>query len=391
MDFYFTKNDKVDLSNWRKPPYNRWSFSNVSELVPSSVIQRHASNTKGFNFNESKIKLFNLEHDGETYSLEDWFEKTYGDGIVIVKNGNIIYEKYDGATDERTKHILMSVSKSILGLVTGALVEKGMINLTSKVEDIIPELEKTAYKGASIQDVLDMRASVLFDENYEATSGAIIEYRKSHLWDPLETHENPSCLHEFLGSLDKSDGKHNGKFHYVSTNTDLLGWIIEESTGIRYSTLLSDYLWKPMGAEEDAYITVDSLGAPRCAGGVCATVRDLAKIGLIIANEGKVNGREVIPKFWVDDIVNNGSSAAWESGDFYDLFPEKNMHYRNQWYVEKGSNPLVFAVGVFGQNLFVDTKNNLIVAKVSSQPSALDKNYIDLTHAGINHIKELTK
>jgi len=389
MDFYFDKNVNVELSNWRTPPYNRWAFSNVCEIVPSSVIQNNPLRVIKIPTSDSNINQFHLDYDGQSLDLEAWINATYGDGLVIIKNGRIICEKYSGETNSRSKHILMSVSKSILGLIAGILSERGELNLSDRVDKVIPEMKQTAYAGSTIQDVLDMRAGILFKENYEATSGPIIKYRKSHLWDPLDDDEKPSDLKSFLKTLVKAEGEHGGKFHYVSTNTDLLGWIIEKETGTRYSTLLSELLWNPIGAEESAYITVDRLGAPRCAGGVCATVRDLAKIGLVISNNGSLEEHKIIPSSWIEDIIENGNKSAWDNGDFYELFSKNNIHYRNQWYVERGSHPMMFAVGVFGQNLFIDIYNNLVIAKVSSQPSALDKKFIDLTYAGVQQIRKI--
>lgn len=389
MNYYFNKTENVNLSNWRKPPYNRWAFSNVCELVPSSIIRNDPLNTGALSPSSSNINEFSIYDGDKQLDLEQWIDATYGDGLIIIKDGNIVHESYSGATDVRSPHILMSVSKSILGLIVGILEKKGSMNLSDTVEKIIPEMKNTAYAGATIRDVLDMRVGVLFEENYEAQAGPIIEYRKSHLWDPLPVGENPSDLKSFISSLNKSDGNHNDRFHYVSPNSDLLGLLVEEVTGVRYSTLMSDLLWKPLGAEEDAYITVDSKGAPRCAGGHCAALRDLAKVGLAVARGGSLNGREIIPSTWIDDIIHNGSKEAWDKGDFFELFSRKNMHYRSQWYVERGENPLIFAVGVFGQNLFIDPNNDLVIAKLSSQPTALEKPFLDLTHQGIDKIREI--
>jgi len=91
--------------------------------------------------------------------------------------------------------------------------------------------------------------------------------------------EPPTDLRSFLSTLTERHGEHNGRFHYVSPNTDLLGWVLERATGTRYADLVGQALWQPVQAERDAYITVDRFGAPRCAGGFCATPRDMARIG----------------------------------------------------------------------------------------------------------------
>ena len=254
---------------------------------------------------------------------------------------------------------------------------------------MIPEVSETAYKGATIRHLLDMRAGVAFDEDYTATSGPIVEYRKATNWHPLGPGQCPSDLRSFYQSLRAPDGKHGGRFHYVSPNTDLLGWVIERATGQRFADLMSRYIWKPMGAQHSAYITVDRLGAPRCAGGICVTARDLARLGQVVADGGAWEGTQIIPAAWIDDIVQNGSVDAWDAGVFAPFFPGRRMHYRNKWYVDLGGAPLLFALGIHGQYLFVDRRNQLVIVMMSSQADPLDAELISFTMTAVSHIREI--
>src|SRR5262249_43487317 len=264
----------------------------------------------------------------------------------IMHRGAVVAERYAHGMARATPHILMSVSKSLLGIAAGILAGKGMLDPDEPVTRLIPEIANTAYAGATIRDLLDMRAGIHFDEDYLATSGPIVAYRKAANWNPVDPGDAPINLRSFFQQLTRTDGGHDGRFHYVSPNTDLMGWVIERAAGTRYADLLSTLLWRPMGAEHGAYITVDRLGAPRCAGGVCATVMDLARVGQLMVQEGKRDGIQVIPKEWHDDIVANGSPDAWNSGDFVQLFGSGSMHYRSKWYVGRGPQPLVFGYGI---------------------------------------------
>ena len=96
--------------------------------------------------------------------------------------------------------------------------------------------------------------------------------------------------------------------------------------------------------------------APRCAGGICATARDLARLGQVVADGGAYEGTQIIPSVWIDDIVQNGSADAWDDGVFAPFFPGRKMHYRNKWYVELGEAPLLFALGIHAQYVFVDRR-----------------------------------
>ena len=214
-----------------------------------------------------ELKEFSLQSGSETLDINKWLEQTYTDGIVILRKGEIVFERYFGEMHQNRPHIFMSVSKSVLGHIYGILVEKLGLNLDREISTIIPEIKGSAFEGATLRDLLDMRVGVEFDENYHATHGAIIAYRKAQGWDPFLKDDPVMNLREFFPTLSAKDGEHDKRFHYVSPNTDLLGWAIERLSGERYADLASKYLWQPMGAEQNAFITVDRIGTPRCAGG----------------------------------------------------------------------------------------------------------------------------
>jgi hypothetical protein len=380
-----TVETQVSLSNWRTAPYNRWAFHHVREIVASADIPNDPESVSALPTASRDLDQLAVEGVG---SLTEFLAATDTDGIVILHNGHMVFESYAHGMDAFTPHILMSVSKSLLGLIAGILIEDGSLDPNALVSDYIPEIADTAYKDASVRHLLDMRAGVEFDENYLATSGAIIAYRKAQNWNPLEPGERPSDLRSFYTSMTASDGPHNGRFHYVSPNTDLLGWVLERASGQRYADLVSDRLWRPMGAERSAYITVDRLGAPRCAGGVCTTVRDLARVGQLLLQGGSRDGRRIIPTNWIDDLISGGDPSAWNEGDFVELFRGAPMRYRSKWYVQDGPAPLLFGFGVHGQNLFVDRTNQVVIAKVSSQAAPIDEERNDLTLRAVRAIVE---
>jgi hypothetical protein len=277
----------------------------------------------------------------------------------------------------------------MLGLLAGVLAGRGILNVSHLVTDIIPELKSTAWEGATVMHLLDMRTGVAFNEDYLATSGPMIAYRRAAGWNPLGSGEQPSDLRSFFRDLTESDGRHGGRFWYVSPNTDLLGWIIERVSARRYADLVSELLWQPMGAAENAYITVDRLGAPRTAGGMCATTRDLARVGQMLLEGGCYRGRQVVPASWIDMIVNDGDRQAWSAGNLAAYYPDMPIHYRAKWYVERGQSPVLFCLGIHGQNLFVDAKNEIVIAKFSSQPQPLDVACIRLTGTLVHALRTM--
>ena len=371
--------EQVTLANWRTPPFCRWAFQHVRELVPSADIANAPADV--WRLPSHPVSLDRLEvvdGDGKV-TFADALARTDTDGIVVLHRGKVIYESYFNGMTPATPHIIMSVSKSVLGLVAGILIDRGVLQDNALVSDIIPEVSDTAYAGATVRHLLDMRVGIEFDEDYLATSGTIIAYRKATNWNPLEPGDVPSDLRSFYSLLTESDGGHEGRFHYVSPNSDLLAWIVERSAGQRYSDLVSEVLWQPLGAYRPAYVTVDRLGAPRAAGGLCLTVPDLARIGLLLARNGRRDDQQIIPQAWIDDLILFGDGNAWAFGDFNDFYESASMRYRGQWYVLDGDEPLLFGLGVHGQNLFVDRGNDIVIAKCSSQGLPLDKDRNRLT------------
>ena len=385
--FPSAQTDLVTLANWRTAPYSRWAFQHVREIVPSADIPNAPSDVWKLASEPKDFSSFRFEHGGKQYSIDKFLDETDTDGLVILHGGKVVLEHYDNGMTSSTPHILMSVSKSLTAIIAGILIEQGKLDPEQEVVSIIPELKDSVYSDATVRHVLDMRVGLDFDENYLATSGPIVEYRKSTNWNPLGPGERPNDLRTFLASLKERNGPDGGPFHYVSTNTDLLGWILERAGGIRFADLLSTLLWQPMGAQCPAYITVDRLGAPRCAGGICTTTMDLARVGQLIVQNGRRNDTPIIPANWIEDMSGGGDPKAWAAGDLISYFGDRAMHYRNKWYILR-ERDIALGLGVYGQNVFVDKANELVIAKVSSQAPPLDKGLIDLTIAFVEAMSD---
>ena len=373
QDFPSEAEDQVTLANWRIAPYNEWAFHHVREIVPSANIGNHPDQVRELDRELLDWSALGWQKADSTTSLDIFLEETATDGFVVLHHGRIVAEHYDHGMTARTPHILMSVSKSMLGLLAGILIDQGILQEDTLVTDCLPELASTAYAGATIRHLLDMRVGVEFNEDYLITSGPIIDYRKATNWNPLEAGDVPGDLRSFFASLTKPDGPHEGRFHYVSPNTDLLAWIIERSAGRRYADLMSELLWQPMGAGTDGYITVDRLGAPRAAGGMCVTTRDLALVGQLVADRGRRGDQQIVPEAWIDDMLSGGDASAWNVGDFAEDFADLSMRYRSKWYVIDGDDPLLFCLGIHGQYLFVDPAAEIVIAKQSSRAAPLDE------------------
>lgn len=379
---------QVTLANWRMAPFSRWAFHHVREILPTAEIAHDPASVRDLPAAPLDLSGLTIHAPGgQTTTLARFAEETTTDGLVILHRGKIVHEQYANGMTARAPHILMSVSKSMLGLLAGILAGEGVLDVEAPVTSIIPEVTGTAYDGATVRHLLDMRAGLRYDENYLAASGPIIAYRKATGWNPLAPGETASDLRSFFRELHDREGPHGGKFAYISPNTDLLGWVIERAGGKRYADLMGELLWAPMGAAEPASITVDRLGAPRAAGGMCTTTRDLARVGQLLIEGGARGGRQIVPARWIDDITNGGDPDAWDRGSFIEFYPGRHMHYRAKWYVERGPKPVLFGLGIHGQNVFADARNEIVIAKHSSQAQPLDAGLIALTTAFVDAVR----
>jgi CubicO group peptidase (beta-lactamase class C family) len=365
---------QVTLANWRSSPFNRWAFHHVRELIPSADIPNDPARMRPLARAEVDFSSMRIDPDtGEAMGLEAFLGETDTDGMAVVHRGRLVFEHYANGMTGETPHILMSVSKSMLGLLAAeiGLDEKRLVT------DLVPELRGTAYDKATVRHLLDMRAGLVWDEDYLASAGPIVDYRKATGWNALAPGETPSDLKTFLRTL-KETGPHGGPTHYVSTNSDLLGWAIERAAGARYADLMSEQVWKKAGAERSAYVTLDRAGAARAAGGMCTTLRDLARVGLWLI--------ESRPQFLAD--IGKGDPGAWAAGDLAKYYPGLPMRYRSYWYAVDGAAPLLFGMGIHGQNLFVDAANQIVVAKFSSQATPLDAARIGLTMRALSQLRK---
>lgn len=364
----------VTLANWRTQPSSDWSFQNVRRLLPTANI---AASKIPSPLESSLAEIGHVAFDGAggtATTLRDALRNTYTHGFVVLRRGRIAAEWYASGMDARKPHIVFSVSKSICGALGGILADKGFLNPNRPVTDYVPEVSSSVYGSCSVRHLLDMSVGISFTEDYMDPDGDVARYRRAVGWDVIKPGQSTMALREYLATQ-KPDGKEHGHaFHYVSTNTDMLGWVYERATGRALSDLLSEYLWAPLGAETDAYITLDPEGAMRAAGGICAAPRDLARFGEMIRQRGVANGTQVVPGWWIDDINDNGDPAAWARGEFAELFPRAS--YRSKFYQIDRERHTLLALGIHGQYIYVDPRSEVVIVRVAAEPLPIDVDLI---------------
>jgi CubicO group peptidase (beta-lactamase class C family) len=360
----------VTLANWQDPPFNRWAFQHVRELIPTARIARAAAPAP-LPRAERDIQRFRFRDGDRELTVSEMLEETYTDGFLVLHQGQVVAEHYFNGMTPDVPHLLMSVSKSVTSAVAGVLAGRGALAVSGTVERIVPEMRGTSFEGATVQDLLDMRAGTRFDESYDNPEADVRTYERVYLWRPDNGDPRPADALGYFATL-QNDGPHGGPFRYRSILTDVLAWVIERAAGARLHHLIERELWQPMGAEFDAEITVDSRGNPMADGGICATLRDLARFGQLYLQRGLAAGRPVVPGAWIDDTIHGApdGAQAFASGDDSPGYPA-GAHYRNCWWVRDPGLPFFQASGINGQNVFVHVPSQTVVAKLSTWPTAL--------------------
>jgi CubicO group peptidase (beta-lactamase class C family) len=332
---------QVPLDAWQVGPWNRWAYVNVGEVVATAPVPR----------GDGPVAPLERGDGGLDEVIEPLLETAYADGVAVVHKGRLVAERYGGEMAEASLHVSQSVGKSVLGLLVGILG----IDTQELVSERVPEVAESGYAGATVQHLLDMTAAIDFVEDYEA----FVRYDYACGWAP-EVPGSPGTILEFLPTIGPAAWEHGERFHYATPNTDLLGLVAERVGGAPLAELFARELWGPMGAESDAALTVDPNGTAAIGGGFCATLRDYARLGALVA-EG---GRGIVPGAYVEQL-GNGDASAWAHRTVPDIGGEG---YGNQWWNRDG---FTMARGIHGQLIAVS--HETVVTVLSSWPAALDR------------------
>ncbi|WP_419694603.1 serine hydrolase domain-containing protein [Mesorhizobium muleiense] len=364
----FARN-QVLLGNWRESPFNRWSFQNVGELVPSARVAAASSSREAPAQDLDGLLGEKVALTVGAETVAAFLTRSDTDALTIMKAGNIVGDWFASHMEFGARHIIFSISKSLTAILAGILEGEGIFDPQAPVTRYLPEAAGSAYGDASVRHVLDMSVSLDFEEAYLDPESAFARYRRATLWNPGGGTES---LADFILTLQRLGEPHGRTVRYRSPNSDLLGILLERASGQRFAELMHEKLWLPLGAMSEASVTVDMAGTARTAGGISVTPRDLARIGEMMRQGGIANGRRIVPEAWVRDTVSTGGDAeAWQRGTMAFLFPKGR--YRNKWYQTGAASGAFCGIGIHGQWLYVDPKAEVVIAKMSSQPEPVDE------------------
>ncbi|MDH6194116.1 CubicO group peptidase (beta-lactamase class C family) [Mycobacterium frederiksbergense] len=363
----------ISLDNWLSEPYAHWSFQHVEDFVPTAVISRGTGPVAWLRATSAPVADIRLtSSDGAPTTVGAVMAGTATDGWAVAYRGSIMAEEYLDGFAAQTRHLLFSVSKSLVAAVAGALHGASAIELDAPVTAYVPALANCGYAGATVRHLLDMRSGIAFSDDYLHPTAEIHLLDQAIGWAPRSSPDSPATLRDFLLTV-RQKSPHGGPFEYRSCETDVLGWICEVAAGRRMPELISELLWCRIGAQYDATIGVDTDGTGFFDGGINACLTDMIRFASLFLHDGvSLTGQQVVPAAWIADTLAGGpdSRQAFAASPGENQMPG-GMYRNHVWFPYPGSN-VVLCQGMCGQMIYVNRAAEMVAAKLSTQPDAGD-------------------
>jgi len=331
-----------------------WNFTHMDQLAETVTLKCAADVPSPLPHNPRDL-ITEYTFEGKIATLKDYKIDRNVTSFLVIKDGEIAVEEYMHGTTADDLRVSWSMAKSVVSLLLGALIDKGLIQadaLDYKLVDHLPMLKGSGYDGPTLKNVLQMSSGVAFNEDYLdyhsdinrmgrvlAIGGSMDEFAASlgHRWEP------------------------NTYMHYVSVDTHVIGMMIRALTGSEIGPLTVEHIFKPLGLERDPYFLTDSFGEPFILGGLNMTTRDYARIGLMVLNGGKYNGHQIVSSEWL--ATSMAKSAPPPSPEKAPT-PEGWMGYGMQWWLPgNAEGGEVYGIGIYGQYLYINPKYNVVIAQ----------------------------
>ena len=381
--------ERVTWDNWMQPPFNRWGFRNLARLRPSIDIE--AGGAAGV-LREAPLPLGQVHFDSVcklSVSVDEHLQASHTDAFLVLRQDEVLFERYFNGQRPQDRHIMFSVTKSLIGVLGEQLVSEGVLDPTALATHYVPELTGSAFGDASVRQLFDMAVGIEYGEVYDDPASESSQYGYACGFQPAPgQYAQFESLYQYLPSLRKR-GEHGGFFHYVTATTEALAWVMERACGKPCSDLLEN-IWRQLGCQRDGYFLADPWGRNVAGAGFSATLRDMGRFGRLLANRGRHNGQQLLPADAIERIARGGDPAIYAANaEFSQWAP--GASYRSQWYLFNDHSQALMACGIHGQYLFVDLPSQVVIVKQSSLPAAvtdMDADSVRMLRAIAAHLSQ---
>ena len=368
---------RIHIGNWQAWPQKIWSFQHTREIFPT---RRLAPAGPVRPLARAPIDLETLQV-GTPEAPQTWpqmLQATHADAVLVLHKGRIVEERYLNGMQPGTPHLMFSATKSMAGLMAAVLVAEGKLDANATVASVLPELADSAWAGASVRQVMDMTDGVRFSEVYTDPKSDIFPYIGAMGWAPdLKLTGTPAGIQGMVATLKTLHDEPRGSaFRYRSPATDVTAWLAARAAGMSLTDWLQQRLWNQLGMEHDGNVMLDPVGTEVAFAGMSASARDLARIGQMLLQRGRVGSRQIIPAAVVDELIRGGDVRAFEAAGFAH---RKGWSYRSQFWVNPNAPRSFAAMGAFGQRLYVFPDHELVVVLFGSHPQPVAA-LVDIPH-----------
>lgn len=336
------------------PEQQKLGYKSMEKVVPYKVVKRgeHVFPLPGGASIEDKVKV---AIGGKTMSVADYMAAYRVSGLLVIKDGKVVLERYGLDRNADDRWTSFSVSKSVTSTLVGAAIKDGYIkSLDEPVTTYVPELKGGAYDGVTVGQLITMTSGAKWNEDYTDLNSDVAKVGQA----VTEPGVNP--IVSYMRKLPR-DVTPGAKFHYSTGETDLVGILVSKATGKPLATYLSEKIWAPFGMEQDAIWAEDVAGHER--GGCCMsmTLRDYGRIGMFILGGGKAGGQQITPEGWTADATRSHVAVDPAHPEYGD--------YGYFWWVSPRAGAYE-AIGIFGQAITTFPKDDLVIAINSAWPAA---------------------
>lgn len=374
MGFPPPQDRQVSRQNWGTPPYVVWAYQNMRALFPTVPVARGAGTVRTLSKRLCPLDTLSFNRpDNTPITWPEFLEDTHADAVIVLYKGKVVEERYLHGMTPDTPHMMFSMSKSFTGLVAEILIAEGKLDETKRVSDYVPELAQSAWGEARVRDVLDMRDGVKFAEDYVHLDSDVARYgREIGLGEIIG-----GGAYKALAAMKEHANPPGGPFSYKTPATDVAAWVLEKATGQRLSALVSQYVWSRIGAAQDAFYVVDSNGQEVASGGMNARLADLARLALVLQDNGKIGSEQAIPANAIAAIRLGGDRDAFAQGH---QPTRAGFSYKSQFWITHNAQGAYTMLGVGGQRLYIEPASTMAVIRFGSNPT-LSNAATDAIHA----------
>jgi CubicO group peptidase (beta-lactamase class C family) len=366
------REQRVTWHNWMRPPYNQWGFRNLARLRPSIEVQAGRAAQSPLRAAPQGLDQVHFRStSGQDISVLEHLHASHSDGFLVLRDDEVLFERYFNGQGPRDRHVMFSVTKSLIGTLGEQLVSEGLLDPQLNAVHYVPELAGSAFADATLRQLFDMAVGVGYSEVYDDPDSESSQYGYACGFQPAPAeYARFESLYQYLPSLQKNV-EHGGFFHYVTATTEALAWVMERASGQPCEALLQN-IWSRLGCERDGYFMADPWGRSVAGAGFNATLRDMGRFGRLLANEGRHDGQQLLARDTVERIAAGADPAIYAANAEFSLWTP-GASYRSQWYVFNDSRQALMAGGIHGQYLFIDRASKVVIVKQSSLPDAVSE------------------